>query len=84
MGKNVTSISQDDRLIWDTPVGTVLTCIRSVVMVDGEREVAFTEGRKYTVKAMNPIADPAYIELINDQGGPHKMEGEHVRKYFKR
>lgn len=74
-------ITPEDKLIWDTPTNTVLTCLESVVM-DGE-EVAFTAGRKYAVKSMHPIAVPAYVRLTNDQGETHSMNGEHLRRFFK-
>jgi len=79
----MTKITSDDKLIWDTPAGMTLTCVESVVMEDNQ-EVAFTKGREYSVQSMHPIAEPAYIRLTNDQGEPHKMAGEHIRRYFRR
>lgn len=75
-------ITADDKLIWGTPSGTVLTCKKSV-MVD-DQEIAFTEGKQYVVDSMHPIAEPAYVRLTDDQGDSHKMAGEHIREFFSR
>lgn len=76
------SVSDDDMLVWDTPSGTSLTCTKSVRM-EGTDEVAFTEGIVYRVASMHPIADPAYVKLLDDQGQVHRMEGSDLREYFK-
>lgn len=79
----MTTITADDQLVWDTPTGTVLLCVEAVVMTD-DHEVAFTKGNRYVVKSMHPIAEPAYVRLINDHGQNHKMCGEHLRRFFAR
>lgn len=78
----MTTITADDKLIWDLPTGSRLTCAKSVVMTDDQAE-AFTAGRMYVVESMHPIAEPAYVRLTNNQGASHKMTGEHIRQFFK-
>lgn len=74
-------ISADDKLIWSLNTGALLRAAKDLVMADdGER--AFTAGVAYRVKSMHPIANPAYVILVNDQGHDHKLYGEHVRQYF--
>lgn len=76
------TITRDDKLIWATPSGTVLTCTKSFVMRDGE--VTFTEGLQYKVQSMHPLAEPAFVQMINDEGESHRMYGEQIRDFFKR
>lgn len=74
-------ISADDKLIWSLNTGTVLKAAKDLVMVDdGGR--AFTAGMTYRVKSMHPIAEPAYVVVVDDQGHDHKLNGDHVREYF--
>lgn len=70
-----------DRLVWSIPSGTLLTCIKSVVMEDDQAE-AFTVGKSYAVASVHPIAEPSYVRLTNNQGESHKMTGEHIRQFF--
>lgn len=76
-------ITDEDKLVWDTPTGAVLVCKKSVVMTDDQVE-AFTAGKEYTVDSMHPIAEPAYIRLTNNQGESHMLNGEHIRQFFRR
>lgn len=76
-----TSVTAADKRIWGIPSGTRLTCTKSLVMED-DGSVAFTTGNSYTVVSMHPIADPAYILLVDDQGESHKLNGDHVAEYF--
>lgn len=74
-------ISADDKLIWSLNPGTSLTAAKDLVMED-DNERAFTAGKRYHVKSTHPIAEPAYVVLIDDQGDDHKLYGCHVREYF--
>lgn len=79
------TISRDDRLVWDTPTGATLFATRTLHM-DGEEDRApvFTKGRAYRVVSMHPIACPAFVKVIDDQGTEHILEGEHIRAWFSR
>lgn len=76
-------ITADDKLIWSLGTGRLLTATKDLVMED-DKERAFTAGKAYRVKSMHPIADPAYVILVDDQGADHKMAGEHIREFFGR
>lgn len=74
-------ISADDRLIWSLTSGWDLTATKDLVMED-THERSFTAGRAYRVKSMHPIAEPAYVVLVDDQGHDHKLHGSHIREFF--
>ena len=74
-------ITADDKLIWSLGAGRLLTATKDLVMED-TNERSFTAGKTYRVKSMHPIAEPAYVVLVDDQGADHKMEGEHIREFF--
>ena len=74
-------ISTDDKLIWSLTTGMLLAATKDLVMEDN-KERAFTSGKRYRVKSMHPIADPSYVILVDDQGEDHKMTGEHIREFF--
>lgn len=76
-------VSEADKRVWATPSGSQLTCIKNLVM-DESGEQAFTEGKNYKVSTMHPIAVPAYVRVIDDQGDPHMLNGDHLREYFGR
>lgn len=77
------TVTEADKLIWGIPSGTLLTCAKSVAMKD-DGTIAFTAGKKYAVVSMHPIAEPAFVSLLDDQGVSHKMTGDHVAEYFNR
>lgn len=79
----VCDVSANDRLVWDTHTGTLLVAKESVHMEDTGEKV-FTAGTVYRVQSMHPIATPTFVILLNDQGQPHQMRGEHLRQWFKR
>lgn len=69
--------------IWSIEVGDELLCKQDLVMQDdGER--AFTAGRRYFVQSKHPIANPPYIELVDDQGDPHGIDGADLLRFFSR
>lgn len=74
-------ISADDKLIWGLPTGWALTALKDLVMEDTQ-ERAFTAGNFYRVKSMHPIAEPAFVVLVDDQGHDHKLHGSHIREFF--
>lgn len=74
-------ITADDKLIWSLGTGRLLTATKDMVMED-DKDRAFTAGKTYRVKSMHPIAEPAYVVLVDDQGVDHKMAGEHIREFF--
>ncbi len=77
------NVTIDDKLVWDLGSGSKLFATKELVMEhSGER--AFTAGMSYTVESMHPIAEPAYVVLKNDQGLPHRLEGSHIREFFRR
>ena len=74
-------ITANDKLIWGLGTGRLLTATKDLRM-EGTGERAFAAGKTYRVKSMHPIAEPAYVVLVNDQGDDHKMAGEHIREFF--
>ena len=74
-------ISAADKLIWSLATDMRLRATKDLLMED-DKERAFSSGKNYRVKSMHPIAEPAYVILINDQGEDHKMTGEHIREFF--
>ncbi len=50
--------------------------------MEDDKTCAFAAGKAYRVKSMHPIAEPAYVIVVDDQGRDHKLNGEHVREYF--
>jgi hypothetical protein len=79
----LTEVSVADKLVWDCSTGTRLKCIKNLVM-EGSGEQAFTQGQTYRVESMHPIAIPAYVMVIDDQGEVHTLEGDDLREYFGR
>lgn len=75
--------SNDDKLIWGTPVGTLLLCLRDLVM-DATNEVAFRAGHAYRVTSMHPIAEPPFVKLMDEQGQIHRLEAQDIREFFGR
>lgn len=71
----------NDRLIWGLGTGSALLASKDLVMEDDQQR-AFTAGTTYRVKSMHPIAEPAYVIVVDDQGEDHKLNAEHVREYF--
>lgn len=74
-------ITADDKLIWSLGTGRLMKATKDLVMED-TYERSFTAGKTYRVKSMHPIAEPAYVVLVDDQGHDHKMAGEHIREFF--
>lgn len=75
--------------VWDCSSGTKLRCMQDVHMERDERygfggEKVFTAGQCYEVQSMHPVADPPFVQLLNDQGEPHLMEDADLRAYFSR
>ena len=52
--------------------------------MDESGEQAFTQGQNYRVESMHPIARPAFVRVIDDQGESHELDGDHLREYFGR
>jgi hypothetical protein len=77
------NIDADDKLIWEMGTGTMLTAAKDLLM-EGSAERAFTAGHRYRVESMHPIASPAFVRMINDQGLSHSLEASHVREFFRR
>lgn len=77
------SVTAADKLIWGIPSGARLTCKKSLVM-EGDGITAFTAGEIYTDVSMHPIAEPAFIRMVDDQGESHQLNGDHVAEYFNR
>ena len=75
--------SADDELVWSIPTGSLLTCMRDVVMT-GTGEVAYAAGRNYKVESMHPIADPPFVRTLDDQGNLHALRADDLRNYFGR
>jgi hypothetical protein len=75
------NVTAADKRVWGTSSGMQLTCIKHLVMTDSG-EQAFTEGKNYKVLSMHPIAVPAYVRVIDDQGDSHTLNGDHLREYF--
>ena len=71
----------DDKLIWSLGTGTPLLATKDLIMED-DHQRAFTAGNTYRVKSMHPIANPAYVVVVDDQGDNHRLNAEHVREYF--
>ncbi|POA78683.1 hypothetical protein [Pseudomonas sp. DP16D-R1] len=76
-------VSAADKRVWDCSTGTRLRCIKNLLM-DDSGEQAFTQGQNYRVESMHPIARPAFVRVIDDQGEPHELDGDHLREYFGR
>ncbi|MGV5287504.1 hypothetical protein ACV4WX_32320, partial [Pseudomonas aeruginosa] len=68
----MSSITEDDKTVWDTPSGYVLTCNKTLCMEETQVQV-FTEGKRYRVESMHPIAIPAFVKVIDDQGELHML-----------
>lgn len=77
------SVTDADKRIWDIPSGTLLTCAKSLVM-ECNGLVAFTVGKTYEVVSMHPIAEPAFIRMLNDHSESHRLDGADVAEYFGR
>lgn len=80
---SITQATDDEKLIWGITSGTVLKCVKDVVMED-DGEVAFKAGLAYRVTSMHPIADPPFVRLTDEQGCSHVLEATHIRTYFSR
>lgn len=80
---SITQATDDEKLIWSITSGTVLKCVKDLVMEDGG-EVAFKAGLAYRVTSMHPIADPPYVKLTDEQGCSHGLEAVDIRNYFSR
>lgn len=79
------TVTRDDELVWDTPTGTTLWATETKHMEGEEdQEPVFTAGRAYQVVSMHPIAAPAFVRVIDDQGSIHTLHGEHIRAWFAR
>jgi hypothetical protein len=77
-----TNYPYPDCLIFDSPQGTNLTCKKDVLMED-DKQKAFTKGHTYVVKSTHLFASPApRVKLVNDQGEEHFMYGRDVAEYF--
>lgn len=82
---NSTMSSLDDRLIWGIEPGDRLRAILTLRMEDDPvGEPVFTAGNTYAVQSVHPIADPAFVRVLDDQGVEHSLLGEHVRAWFTR
>lgn len=79
----MSTVTEDDKTVWDTPSGYVLTCNKTLCMEETQVQV-FTEGKRYRVESMHPIAIPAYVKVIDDQGELHMLDGSHLREWFNR
>lgn len=73
----------DDELIWSLGSGSRITATKDLIMVDTD-ERAFTAGITYTVSTMHPIAEPAYVVVIDDQRQAHRLEAADIREFFDR
>lgn len=71
----------DDELIWSLGSGSRITATKDLIMADTD-ERAFTAGVIYTISTMHPIAEPAYVVVIDDQRHAHRLEAEDIREYF--
>lgn len=77
MGKRMA----DDMLIWSLNAGTTLQAKKDMFMEDDEEHV-FTQGKRYYVESMHPIAEPAYVVVKNDHSERHRFYADHIREYF--
>lgn len=59
-------ISAEDKLIWICGIASMLTATKDLVMEDN-MECAFTARKTYRMKSMHPIAEPAYVIVVDDQ-----------------
>lgn len=73
--------SKDDVLVWSMQAGSILTCTRDLVM-EGSGEIAFTAGVSYAVNTVHPIAEPAFLRLLDNQGVSHALQASDLREYF--
>jgi hypothetical protein len=76
-------VTPADKLVWCTPSGSPLTCVKNLDM-DSVGKAAFTQGEKYKVESMHPIALPAYVRVTDDQGVIRQLEGGHLQEFFGR
>lgn len=76
-------ITPADKIVWSAPSGSSLTCVKNLD-IDNIGEPAFTQGEKYKVESMHPIAVPAYVRVIDDQGSIRQLEGGHLQEFFGR
>jgi hypothetical protein len=83
INRSLAEVSAADKRVWDCSTGTRLKCIKNLVMEESG-EQAFNQGQNYRVESMHPIAIPAYVMVIDDQGEVHTLEGDHLREYFGR
>lgn len=79
----ITQVDVHNLSIRDFPVGTRLKCSRTLVMTFDDSE-AFTAGREYVVGSIHVADEPAHVRLINNQGASHRMQLEHLTRYFSR
>lgn len=73
---------KDDQLVWSMTAGTKLRAVQDVVMEDPAGVRAFTGGLTYSVETMHPVANPPFVTLRNDQHQQHRMNAEHLKKWF--
>lgn len=74
----------NDRLVWGIDAGDALVAA-GTLRIDDEPDgkPVFTEGREYRVVSVHPIATPAFVRVIDDQGVSHTLEGSHILKWFR-
>lgn len=71
----------DDELIWSLGSGSRITATKDLIMTDTD-ERAFTAGMTYTISTMHPIAQPAYVVVMDDLRQAHRLEAADIREYF--
>lgn len=52
------------------------------MLMEDDGEHVFTQGKRYYVESMHPIAEPAYVVVKNDHGERHRFYADHIREYF--
>lgn len=83
LGGEPSQITLAEQIVWDAPSGSSLTCVKNLD-IDDIGVPAFTQGEKYNVESMHPIAVPAYVRVIDDQGSIRQLEGDHLQEFFGR
>lgn len=80
---DASTISRDDRIVWDMADGTTLFAIRTLHMEgDDDGQPVFTNGRAYRITKISPITNPAFVVVVDDHGHDHELHGEHIRAWF--
>lgn len=66
--------------IWALETGDVLIARRNLHM-EGSGEQIFTEGKRYPVNSMHPLADPPFVKVRDDSGNENMIQPDFLKNF---